>query len=90
MKDILAWEKPDIVVNTGDVVSGYAWDKVHSPFTSKHYAKLQEVFEGTGIKYLSTAGNHEEDADMTREEVYELDRSLNSSMTQDNEVDATP
>lgn len=26
MKNILEWEKPDMVVVTGDCVSGYAWN----------------------------------------------------------------
>lgn len=27
MEDLMDWEKPDMVVLTGDMVSGYAWDK---------------------------------------------------------------
>ena len=27
MRDIIRWEKPDLVVATGDIVSEYAWDQ---------------------------------------------------------------
>ena len=26
MKDLIDWEKPDMAILTGDMVSGYAWD----------------------------------------------------------------
>ena len=26
MKKLIEWEKPDLVVLTGDMASGYAWD----------------------------------------------------------------
>ena len=40
INDILDQEKPDLVVITGDVVSGYAWDKQTKPWTSIYYDKL--------------------------------------------------
>jgi len=32
--DILEQEKPDIAIITGDVISGYAWDKVTKPWAA--------------------------------------------------------
>jgi predicted MPP superfamily phosphohydrolase len=26
MKNLIDWEKPDLAILTGDMVSGYAWD----------------------------------------------------------------
>lgn len=39
---------------------------------------------------MTTAGNHDNDADLTREEVYTLDRSLMHSMTQENQAPKVP
>ena len=27
LKELINWEKPDMAILTGDMVSGYAWDK---------------------------------------------------------------
>ena len=35
IRDILDQEKPDLVVVTGDVVSGYAWDGKTKPWVAK-------------------------------------------------------
>jgi predicted phosphodiesterase len=32
MSEILDYENPDFVVHTGDVVSGFAWDKKTRPW----------------------------------------------------------
>jgi hypothetical protein len=34
MAEILDYEKPDLVILTGDVVSGYAWDGTTTPWAS--------------------------------------------------------
>lgn len=86
MENILRLEKPDIAIITGDVVSGYAWDEVTHPWAAIHYQKLEKVFEEAGVYFASTGGNHEEDADLNRQEIFDLDRSLKMSLTQENAV----
>ncbi len=44
MKNLIDWEKPDLAVLTGDMVSGYAWD--HSEgWYQKQWLKWTEAFE---------------------------------------------
>ena len=39
MGEILDYEKPDLVIITGDVVSGYAWDGKTTPWASVQWTK---------------------------------------------------
>jgi hypothetical protein len=44
MKNLIDWEKPDLAVLTGDMVSGYAWDHTEGWY-QKHWLKWTEAFE---------------------------------------------
>jgi hypothetical protein len=48
MNDILDQEKPDFVVITGDVISGYAWDRVTRPWAARVYDSMAQVLKKRG------------------------------------------
>lgn len=81
MGDILDQEQPDLVICSGDAVSGYAWDGKTKPWAALQYANFTKPMMKRGIYWATTAGNHDEEADLNREEISEVDRSFNLSLT---------
>ena len=75
ISDIIEQEKPDLAIITGDVVSGYAWDKKTRPWTAVQYANLTKTLTKHSLNWATTAGNHDSEGDLTREEVSEFDRA---------------
>ena len=57
--EILNKEQPDLVVVTGDVVSGYMWDGVTRPWLAPEYSKMFNVITELGYHWATTAGNHD-------------------------------
>jgi predicted MPP superfamily phosphohydrolase len=43
IRNILEWEKPDLVAVTGDVISGNKWDKTTKGWAERQYRKLTDV-----------------------------------------------
>ena len=66
VSDILDWEKPDLVVVTGDVVSGFAWNYWTRPWLALHYTNFTKVLTEKGYHWATTAGNHDTQADLNR------------------------
>lgn len=89
MNDILDQEKPDFVVITGDVISGYAWDGVTKPWAAHVYDTMAQVLKKRGLNWAFTGGNHDEEGDLTREQVSEVDRSYDLSLTKPNQANIT-
>jgi hypothetical protein len=81
ISEILEQEQPDMAVVTGDVVSGYAWNYWTRPWAALQYANFTRVLMEHGTYWATTAGNHDTQADLNREQVSELDRSFNLSLT---------
>ena len=77
-------EDPDVVIVTGDVVSGYAWDGKTKPWAAIQYAKMADAITAKGKYWATTAGNHDEEGDLTREQISEVDRSFSNSLTKPN------
>jgi hypothetical protein len=77
-------EKPDFISVTGDTLSGYYWDGREEHFTQKRYGRFADVIEEMGYPWAFTAGNHDSQGDMTRQQLSEFDRSYSWSMTQPN------
>ena len=65
MRKVIELEKPDLAIVTGDVVSGYAWDGKTQGWYAQQYDKLSQALNGT--YWALTAGNHDTQADLTRE-----------------------
>ncbi|KAJ3430885.1 hypothetical protein M0812_02560 [Anaeramoeba flamelloides] len=79
-KIVLDNENPDFVVLTGDQISGY---DVH---TEELY---KEVYQSTfselikrDLRWAMTFGNHDDQGIYTREQIYELDKTYDLSLTQ--------
>lgn len=66
IRAILDAEKPDLVINTGDVVSGYMWDGQTRPWTQIYWDRMMSVLTEMGYNWASTAGNHDSQGDLTR------------------------
>jgi predicted MPP superfamily phosphohydrolase len=84
ISDIIEQEKPDLAIITGDIVSGYAWDQKTRPWTAVQYANLTKTLTKHSLYWATTAGNHDSEGDLTREEVSEFDRAHEFSLTQKN------
>lgn len=74
--DILDQEMPDLAIITGDVISGYMWDKKTQGWAAEQYKNLTNLLTEKGVYWATTAGNHDSEGDLTREEISELDRSF--------------
>lgn len=59
MSLILDLEDPDLVIVTGDAVSGYAWDGKESEWFEKTYANFTKALIEKGKHWAFTAGNHD-------------------------------
>jgi hypothetical protein len=56
-------------------VSGYAWD--HSEgWYEKHWLKWTEAFEDKKQPYMYVQGNHDSQADLSRDDITTLDMTL--------------
>eukprot|EP00347_Sterkiella_histriomuscorum_P007757 403347672 len=84
LRTVLFAEKPDLVVFTGDIVSGNVWDGNEGWFAHQ-YQKIVQVMNEFKVYWASTAGNHDSEGDLTREEISELDRSYEYSLTRPNQ-----
>lgn len=79
VSDLLDWEKPDLVVVTGDLVSGYRWQGQEKWFESLH-AKFVQAFEARNIPWAYVLGNHDAEGDLNGAEIVELDRRYSLSL----------
>ena len=70
---ILEKEQPDLVVLSGDQVSGYAWDYRDGWF-ARQWANVVAEIEAAGIPYATVMGNHDDEADLTRLQIFALER----------------
>eukprot|EP01016_Furgasonia_blochmanni_P048095 TRINITY_DN7126_c0_g2_i1.p1 TRINITY_DN7126_c0_g2~~TRINITY_DN7126_c0_g2_i1.p1 ORF type:complete len:660 (+),score=104.92 TRINITY_DN7126_c0_g2_i1:226-2205(+) len=79
----------DLVVITGDLVSGDAWDHSQRDFFHSAWRKLTEPMLFTNTKYAITLGNHDSEADLSREEIMDLDMKHPLSLSQKGPEDLT-
>ncbi len=71
-----------LVVFSGDMVSGYAWNGSPGWYEAL-WRRLIQPTNAAGIPYATTLGNHDAEADLARRQIVELDmRSSNLSLTQ--------
>lgn len=76
MKKLLTLEQPDFVAVTGDCVSGYAWDGKTQGWYKEQYLQFTRAMIEANASWALTAGNHDTQADLTREQISELDRTF--------------
>eukprot|EP00026_Physarum_polycephalum_P007086 Phypoly_transcript_07140.p1 GENE.Phypoly_transcript_07140~~Phypoly_transcript_07140.p1 ORF type:complete len:451 (+),score=36.16 Phypoly_transcript_07140:269-1621(+) len=79
---ILDAEKPDLVIITGDLVSGYEWRGMPWGWFKSLWEKLIAPMEKRGIRWAVALGNHDVEGDLDGEEIVTLDRAHDLSLTQ--------
>ncbi|CDW79940.1 UNKNOWN [Stylonychia lemnae] len=84
MRKVLETEQPDFVAATGDVISGYAWDGIQTNWFAEQYKTFVKPLYEYNTSWAYTCGNHDDQGDLTRDEISEVDRSYNLSLTQPN------
>lgn len=80
---ILAAEKPDLVIITGDLISGYEWQRTGGKDWFKRlWKKLVAPMIKHKTRWAIALGNHDVEGDLNGEEIVKLDMSEELSMTQ--------
>ncbi|WP_372936757.1 metallophosphoesterase family protein [Mariniphaga sediminis] len=72
INQILDLEKPDLVIHTGDSIFGKP--------AEASIRQILEPMSQRGIPFAITFGNHDDEHDKTREELYEIVKSISSSI----------
>jgi len=83
---VLDMEKPDLVVMTGDSVSGYAWNGTSGWFAER-WAQLTASMISHNTTWAFAFGNHDDEADLNRTEIIRLDQTHPLSLTQQGPAD---
>ena len=83
---MIEFEKPDVVVLTGDMVSGYAW-KNEDNWHKEIWERWVQPFRNKNQKYIYVLGNHDASADLNTKEVIELDRTEPLSIRSEDDRD---
>jgi len=78
-RKLIEMSKPDLVVITGDSISGYEWDDTIGWF-AKLWKRFTKPYEDLKIPYAYTLGNHDIEADASLEEIEFLEKSHPYSM----------
>lgn len=73
MNEVLDAENPDLVVYTGDIVTG-------RPAREGMHRALEPVIR-RGIPFAVTFGNHDDEQDMTRKELYDFVKKMPGNLT---------
>ncbi|KAF2076216.1 hypothetical protein CYY_002457 [Polysphondylium violaceum] len=78
---LIAEPDADLVVLTGDCVSGYAWNGSAGWLASK-WDHMVSPMLANNKRWAMTLGNHDDEADLDRQQIVEYDSSFNLSLTQ--------
>eukprot|EP01132_Coremiostelium_polycephalum_P002294 gene2294-2830_t len=71
----------DLVVMTGDSVSGYAWNGQEGWFAEK-WLHLTQPMVNANLRWALAMGNHDDEADLNRRQIIDFDNTFNLSLTQ--------
>jgi predicted MPP superfamily phosphohydrolase len=75
MAKLIKQTNPDLIVITGDAVSGYAWNKIASTYYQDNWNKWTQSINESKKPYAYVLGNHDAQANLSRKEVIELDKT---------------
>lgn len=73
MRKVLDWEKPDVVIYTGDIATG-------RPAAEAMDSALAPVIE-RGVPFAVTFGNHDDEHDLSRRELYDYVAGMEENLT---------
>jgi hypothetical protein len=71
------------------MVSNYAWDGITKPWYEVQWKKWTQAFIAHKLPYMYVMGNHDALADLNRDQVADLDMSLDISLTEKGPADVT-
>ena len=74
-RKLLDLVKPDVVVITGDAISGYAWDKKTKGFYKSNWELFTSPFVEKQTLYAYVLGNHDHQADYNYQQIADLERT---------------
>lgn len=72
IETVLELEKPDLVVLTGDLVSGYMWDGTQDWFKDRWQSHIDLLTKHQQY-WAYVLGNHDGEADLARRLIIDLD-----------------
>ena len=75
IRELIHTERPDVVIMTGDVV--VSWN------ARKGWTRLLGLFEEEKMPFAVALGNHDEETDMTRDEIIEFIQPCPYNLTRD-------
>lgn len=84
IEKLINYSQPDLVVVTGDSVSGYSWDGLNQSFYSKCWDFWTYPMRKLKVPYAYTLGNHDDQGDLNRKQIVDLDQTHPFSLTQYN------
>jgi hypothetical protein len=82
VEKLINFTKPDLVIVTGDSVSGYAWDNLNKTFYEDCWKEWTSPMIKLQVPYAYTLGNHDDQADLSRKQIIDLDCSSNFSLVE--------
>lgn len=68
IRRVIEWERPDLIVVTGDLIYARGAEKL--------LRRITGVMAKAGVPYAISLGNHDAEQDLTRNELYEIIRTL--------------
>jgi 3',5'-cyclic AMP phosphodiesterase CpdA len=86
VESLIKQSNPDLIVITGDAVSGYSWNGKEKGFYAKHWRKWTKPMRRLKKPYAYVFGNHDDGADLSRDEILRLDQTHPYSYTLGEEV----
>jgi hypothetical protein len=84
-RDILEWEKPDLVVVTGDSVTGCAYPKDNTCLKNGVggcWKYTVQAMLDAHIPWAYIFGNHDDQGDLSRSQIMDIEQSFPLSLTQ--------
>ncbi len=83
MRTMIKASKPDLVMVTGDLVSGYCYAELNEDegFFERRWRRFIKPIEESDVLYAYTLGNHDPEGDLTPLEIMKLDTSHPNSLS---------
>ncbi|KAN0049919.1 hypothetical protein ACTA71_003017 [Dictyostelium dimigraforme] len=87
-ENILDYEKPDLVIFSGDMISGYL-GPFKNDYTNywKYWKLFTEPLIERNIPWAITFGNHDGEGSLSTSEILEIDQSFKLSLSESNSVE---
>ena len=81
MENLIVVENPDLVILSGDVVSGDDWDHTTSGWFESVWSQAIQPMQKYQIPYAMILGNHDRQGYLTPEQIISNDMRYNTSLT---------